>query len=201
MGEVLKEKFLEEGSDGAGADADEDVVDGDLGVVAVAVRVVAAGDAASGEVAEDIGVIRLPVSVVALADDDGRYGVERAVDDLPFAFVEVARILMEERWEESSAKEGGSNAVAIGSAIAPGVTAKALAVTGEVPLPLLNTCRDAGGEIGDGIDGDLDGELELLCASEWCGIGDVTDVKVWQHADDALLDFSAYLLLGLSLPG
>ena len=40
VGEVLEEKLLEEGSDGAGADADEDVVDSDLGVVLFALGIV-----------------------------------------------------------------------------------------------------------------------------------------------------------------
>ena len=97
VGEVLEEELLEESADGSGADADEDVVDGDLGIMFIAVRVVEAGDAAGREVSEDVRVVWLPVSVVALADDDGRDGVEGAIDDLPFAFVEVARVLMKKR--------------------------------------------------------------------------------------------------------
>ena len=96
MSEVFEEELLEKGSDGAGADADEDVVDGDLGVVVFAVGIVEAGDAAGGEVAKDVGVVWLPVSVVAFADDDGGDGVEGAGDDASVAFVEVAWVLMEE---------------------------------------------------------------------------------------------------------
>ena len=71
VGEVLEEKLLEEGSDGAGADADEDVVDGNLSVVAVAIGIVEAGDASGCEISENVGVVWLPVSVVPLADDYG----------------------------------------------------------------------------------------------------------------------------------
>ena len=42
MGKVLEKKFLKEGADGSGTDTDEDVVDGDLRVVLVAVGVVEA---------------------------------------------------------------------------------------------------------------------------------------------------------------
>ena len=97
MGEVLEEELLEESADGSRADADEDVGDGDLSIMFIAVRVVEAGDAAGREVSEDVGVVWLPVSVVAFADDDGRDGVEGTVDDAAFAFVEVARVLMKKR--------------------------------------------------------------------------------------------------------
>ena len=50
MGEVLEEKLLEEGSDGSGADADEDIVDGDLSVMAVAIGIVEAGEASGCEI-------------------------------------------------------------------------------------------------------------------------------------------------------
>ena len=42
MGQVFEEELLEEGSDGAGADADKDIVDSDLGVVFLAVGIVEA---------------------------------------------------------------------------------------------------------------------------------------------------------------
>jgi hypothetical protein len=91
---VLEEEFLEESNDGAGADADEDVVDSDLGVMFFAAGVVKAGDGAGGEVAENVGVVRLPAAVVALADDDGGDGIEGTGDNMSFAPVEVARVLM-----------------------------------------------------------------------------------------------------------
>jgi hypothetical protein len=50
VGEMLEEKLLEEGSDGSGADADEDVVDGNLSVVAVASRIVETGDPSGCEI-------------------------------------------------------------------------------------------------------------------------------------------------------
>ena len=71
MGEVLEKELLEEGADGSGADADEDVVDGDLSVVTVAIGIVKAGEASGCEISEDVGVVWLPVSVVSLADDYG----------------------------------------------------------------------------------------------------------------------------------
>lgn len=106
MGQVFQEELLEEGSDGACAYADKDVVDSDLGVVFLAVGIVEAGDTAGGEIAEDVGVVWLPVSVVAFADDYRRDGVEGAVDDLSFSLVEVAGVLVEEGWQERGTEEG-----------------------------------------------------------------------------------------------
>ena len=96
MSEVFEEELLEKGSDCAGANTDEDVVDGNLGVVFFAVGIVEAGDAASGQVAKDVGVVWLPMSVVSFADNDGGDGVEGAGDDASVASVEVAGILMED---------------------------------------------------------------------------------------------------------
>jgi hypothetical protein len=66
---MFEKELLEQGADGSGADADEDVIDGDLGIVPVAVRIVEAGDAPSCEISEDVGVVWLPMSVVPLAYD------------------------------------------------------------------------------------------------------------------------------------
>jgi hypothetical protein len=76
MSEVFEEKLLKEGSDGSGADADEDIVDGDLSVVFFAAGIVEAGDPSRCEVAEYVGVVRLPVTVVPFADNDSGDGVE-----------------------------------------------------------------------------------------------------------------------------
>ena len=76
MGEVLQEKLLKESADGAGTDADEDVVDGDLSIVPIAVWIVETGDASGCEVSKDVGVVWLPVAAVAFADENGCDGVE-----------------------------------------------------------------------------------------------------------------------------
>ena len=46
------------------------------------------------------------MSVVAFADDDRRDGVEGAIDDPSFSFVEVAGVLVEEGWQERGTEEG-----------------------------------------------------------------------------------------------
>jgi hypothetical protein len=55
VSEVLEEKFLEDSADGAGPNADENIVDCDLGVMFFAIWVVKTGEAACGEVAENVG--------------------------------------------------------------------------------------------------------------------------------------------------
>ena len=63
-------------------------------------------------------------------------------------------------------------------------------------MPLLDARGDAGGEEGDRVDGDFDGQLEFLFASERGCVGDVADVEVGEDAEDALFYFGADLLLG-----
>jgi hypothetical protein len=194
VGEVLEEKLLEEGSDGSSADADEDIVDSNLSIVAVAIGIVETGDASGCEVSQNVGVVWLPVSVVPLADDYGRHGVESTGDDVTPAPVEIPRILMQKRRQQRGAEECRCDAGAISGAVALGITLEAFTVAGEVILSLLNARGDTSGEEGDGIDSDLQCELELLLAGEGRGIGDVADVEVGENADDALLHFGAYLL-------
>ena len=76
VGDVLEEKLLEEGSDGSSADSDEDIVDGNLSVVAVAIGIVETGETSGCEISQNVGVVWLPVSVVAFADCNRRYRIE-----------------------------------------------------------------------------------------------------------------------------
>ena len=194
MGDVLEEKLLEEGSDGSSADADEDIVDGNLSVVAVAIGIVETGETSGCEISQNVGVVWLPVSVVPLADDYSRHGVESTGDDATLAPVEIPRILMQKRRQQCGAEECRCDAGAISGAVALGITLEAFTVAGEVILRLLDASGDTGGEEGDGIDSDLDRELELLLAREGRRTGDVADVKVGEDAEDALLYLGTDLL-------
>ena len=106
MSEMFEEEFLQQGADRSGADTNENVVNSDLGIVPFTVGIVKAGDAASREITKDVRVIWLPVSIVSLANDNRGDSVESTVNDPPFALVEVARILVEERWQKRCTEEG-----------------------------------------------------------------------------------------------
>ena len=115
---MAKEELLEERADGALADTDEDVIDGRLNVVPRAVGVVERGDASGSEIAEDVRVVRLPLAVVALADDNGGYGVERAMKDAAPSIVEIARVLMKQRRVDRRTKERSGELVSVGRCVA-----------------------------------------------------------------------------------
>ena len=128
---------------------------------------VQAGEGPRADVAQHIGVVRLPLAVVALADDDGRDGIERTMQDAAAAVVEVARVLLEYRRKDGRAEEGGAEVVSVSGCIAAGVTRDSRAVAGEVALRLLDARGDGGGAEGDGIAADNQRQLELLAACEW----------------------------------
>src|SRR5579862_1526922 len=118
-GHLPDNELLEEVADGAGAGADEPVVDGEHGS-AVGGGVVGVGEAGRGEVAEDVGVVRLPFAIVPFADDDGGDGVEGAGSYAASAFVKVSGVLVEERGEDGAAEQGAGEGVGVGGSEAQG---------------------------------------------------------------------------------
>ena len=173
----------------------EGVLDGerDAAVVGGTVEI---GDAAGGEVAEDVGVVELAVAVVAAADECGGEGVPGPRGDASGALVEVTRVLMEEGGEDGCAEHAADEEVAVVGSVALGVACGTLAVVGVGVARLLDAGEGAGGEEGDGIDGRTKGEAELLFWFERRGVPDEAGVEVRENSEDALLDLSADLFLG-----
>jgi hypothetical protein len=114
--DFLDHEFLEEVGGGGGADAECCVFEGECSA-AIVRRVVGIGDASSDEAAENRGIGRLPASVVALANDGHGDGVESAGALAARAFIEVARILFQERGENRAADEGAGDVVRITGAV------------------------------------------------------------------------------------
>ena len=186
-GELLDEELLEEVADGSLNRAEDGVAEDEADAVAVFGGVVGVGDGRSGEVAEDVRVVGLPLAVVALADRDELGGVPDAGFDRAGAFVEVAGVLVEDRWEEGSGEEGADGVVAVSRAVAASVSGGSVAVAGVGVVGLLEAGDGSGHDEGDGVDGGLPGHLELLLRGHGRGVLDVGDVEVGEDGEDALL--------------
>src|SRR5690348_3415580 len=103
------------------------------------------------------------------------------------SFVEIAGILPKERRQYGASDIRACNKVSVGGAVPLSITLRALSISAEIVLRLLNSGNSPGHPEGDGIHGGLPGKLELLlCAKRDC-IMVVTDVEIWNHAEHALL--------------
>ena len=113
--------------------------------------------------------------------------VEHARAHAAGSFVEIARILFQERRKYRAADERAGDQVGVRRAVAFGVALRALAVSAGGVGSLLNSCDDSGDCKVDGIDGASPGELKFLFGGERSGIGNVADIEIGDHAEDALL--------------
>ena len=159
--EFADDEFLEDVDGSGGAHTDGCVVQGQREAT-VFFRVVEIGEAAGGEASEDAGVIWLPMLVVAFADEEGSDGVKDAGARAAGSFVEVARILFEERGEDGAADEGIGGVVKVIGSEAFGVALCALSVASVVVGGLLDAGGGAGDDDGGGIDHEAACEFEFL---------------------------------------
>src|SRR5207249_4226715 len=107
---------------------------------------------------------------------------------------EVARILVQKRWQNRSADHNVGNPVGSDRTSTLAVTLKTLTVVWNISC-LIDSCKqsypDDGNRIGCGPDGEV--ELQLRC--EWGGVVIIDHVEIRDDAEDAL--FLLYLdLLG-----
>src|ERR1700735_2780328 len=147
--DFLDEELLEEASDRSTRGTDEGVADGEASTVSVRGGIVDVRDPSGSEVAEDVGVVGLPFPVVAFADDDGGDGIQGARGDGTCAFVEVARVLMEDGGEDCATDKGTDDSVAVRGAKAFCITLCALPISIEGVIRLLNSGDDCGDANGD----------------------------------------------------
>ena len=124
--------------------------------------IVKIGDPASGQAAKDAGIICLPVAIVTLADDGIGQRVEHTRAHAAGAFVEIARILFQERRKYCTADECAGDEVGVGRAVAFGVALRTLAVPAGSVGSLLNACDGSGDCKVDWINGAAPGELKFL---------------------------------------
>ena len=101
-----------------------------------------------------MGVVELALAVVSAADEGGGEGVPGPRGDASGALIEVARVLVEDRGENGCAEHAADEDVAVVGAVTLGITFGSLAIIGVGVAGLLDAGEEAGGEEGDGIDGE-----------------------------------------------
>src|SRR5262249_34165026 len=111
-------------------------------------------------------------------------------------FVEVARVLPEQRREYRTAKERSRHGVSVIGAVALPEARCSLPIGVEVVLSLLHSRDSASQHERHWVDSHLPGESELLFRAERLGVRHVTDIKIRHHAKDTLLLLILHLTLG-----
>ena len=127
------------------------------------------------------------MSVIALADNGIRHRIKEPGFLTAGTFIEIARILLEKCGEERISKECSGNEVGIGGAEAFRVTLGSLSVAAERVVGLLNSGECRGNPEEKRVYCELPTQLKFLPGVERGRIGNITDVVVRNHAEDALL--------------
>src|SRR4029077_1950895 len=191
-GDFSDDEFLDEIGGGGGANADGGVLEYQGGT-AIVLRIVGVGNAAGDEAGGKGGGGRLPASIVALEDHRHGDGVESPRAVAARSFIEVARILFQERRQNRAADERAGDEIREPGSVALSVTLRAMPVSAEGVLRLLDAGNRANQYERDGIGRALPGQLEFLPGPQRDGVGIVSDVEIREHAEHALL----FLLLNL----
>src|SRR5258708_39409134 len=163
-------------------------------------RVVGHRDGGCAQIATDGRVVRLPPSVVAPTDECERDRVESARSLRARALVEVARVLVQKRWQDGASENDVGKAAGIAGAIALSVTLRTLAVVRDVSC-LVDGGNQTYPDESNGIEGDLGGELELQLRRERRGALIISDVEIGDDAENSLVLLCLDLLGGDLLGG
>src|SRR5205085_1708683 len=194
-GQLADDKFLQEAGGGAGANGNQGVLK-THGRIAIGFRIVQIGEAACGEAAEHRGVIGLPVSIVAFTDKRRGNGIKKPGAPCAGPFIEVPWVLFQDRRQDGPADKRADGRVGVRRAVALGVALRALAIAAEGVGRLLNSGNGSRQAKVDGIDGGLPRELKFLFRVERSGGGVISDIKIGNDAEDALLLFILNLGFG-----
>src|SRR5271156_3476142 len=113
--------------------------------------------------------------------------IENALTHAAGSFVEIARILFQERRKYRAADERAGDQVGVRRAVALTVALCALAVSAGSVGSLLGSCDDSSDCKVDWINGTAPGELKFLFGAERSGIRNVADIEIGNDPEDALL--------------
>src|SRR5579872_1498520 len=127
---------------------------------AIRIRIVGVRDSCRGQIATYAGIVWLQPTVVSLADEWARERVEHPRLVRACALVEVARVLVQNRWQDSAADHNVGNAVSRGSAEALAITLRTLTVVGNVSC-LVDARKHTYPDDGNRIGNRLECKLEL----------------------------------------
>src|SRR5579871_6156199 len=106
-------KFLQDVGGRIGSDSDGSIVESESGAVAVGAGIIKIGNSAGGQAAKNSRIVWLPAAIVAFANQGHGDGVEKARAKAAGAFIEVARVLLEQRGQDGAADEGAADSVGI----------------------------------------------------------------------------------------
>jgi hypothetical protein len=109
------------------------------------------------------------------------------------ALVEMARVLVQKRWQDGAANLDVGKAVGIGSTITLARTLHTLAVVGDVSC-LIDAGKHTYPEDSARIESDFARQLELQIRGERRGIVIIDDVEIGDDAENALLLLDPALL-------
>src|ERR1700722_5665871 len=119
--DLPNQELFEECTNCTGGSIEERITDCESSSISIGRRVVDVRDPCGGEVPKHIGVVRLPMAVVAAADKYTCNGIEGSGANAPHTFVEITRILMEDRRKDSAADQHAGESIAVGGAEAFGI--------------------------------------------------------------------------------
>ena len=101
----MEDEFLENVYDRGGSDTDGSIFERKPCAVAISFRDVQIRDASRGDVAENAGIVWLPALIVSLTNEGAGDGIQEALALCASSLVEVARVLLEERWQDGASEE------------------------------------------------------------------------------------------------
>src|SRR5216683_2310142 len=135
--DFLDEELLEQRTHCTRASTDQRIPDRQLRPLTIARRIVHVRNSRRRQITQHIGVVRLPAPIVSLTDHYARDSMKHPGPDTPRAFVEIAWILVQQRWKNRIGQKCAHKAVCIDSAKAFRVASRALPIPVEVILGLL----------------------------------------------------------------
>src|SRR5215469_1613513 len=157
--------------------------------------IVQIGDSSGGKIPDDARIIRLPPSIVALTDNRVDDRIENPRFRATASFVEITRILFQNRWQDRASEERTDKDVSVGCAVALRITLRALPVCTPPVCCLINSRQGANRQKRDRIGSRLPGQSELLLRREGSGIGNIAHVEIRNEAENPLLYLFVKLLL------
>src|ERR1700722_18297288 len=126
------------------------------------------------------------MTVIALADNGVRQRIENARGRRTSPFIEIPRILLEQRWQDGPTDHVADKTVGIRRAKSLGISLRALSITVEAVIGLLYARDHPARPESDRVDRALPGKLELLPRSKWERILTVGDIEIRKHAQHPL---------------
>src|SRR5207253_4739051 len=127
------------------------------------------------------------MSVVAFADHRIGDCVQQPRPFAPGSFVEIARILFQQRWQYRASDQSTGRHVAVSRGVPLGVALCALPISAEIILRLLQSGNGSSQAEGHRISHALPGQLELLPRNKRSRVWNIAHIEIRNETERALL--------------